>query len=159
MLPVSSEREHLYMPLADLNMVAVPCNGAFDDLTVNARVFTELVAIRPLLKIEEVAEELEGFGLTQQLESERTSEVSFQQCRCLLKVRQHTRGIDAFSCGLRSKALAFDGSSVRHQWRSMRRKAAVLSRWVRRSLANVSVTSFAYCFSRGRSKPDMTRVY
>ena len=51
------------MPLADLNMVAMPCNGALDDLTVNARVFTELVAIRPLLKIEEVTEELESFGL------------------------------------------------------------------------------------------------
>ena len=50
------------------------------------------------------------------------------------------------TAGFRSKALTFDGSSVRHQWRSMRRNPAVLSRWLRRSLANVSVTSFAYRF-------------
>ena len=69
------------MPLAYLHMIAMPCNGALDDLTVNTCVFPELVAIRPLLKIEEVAEELEGFGLAQQPQAKRTAEMTFEERR------------------------------------------------------------------------------
>jgi hypothetical protein len=36
-----------------------------------------------------VAEELEGFELAEQLETERAAEVPFQQRRRLLKVREH----------------------------------------------------------------------
>ena len=56
------QRKHLDVPLADLHMVAVPGNRALDDLPIHARIAAKLVAAGPLLQIEEIAEELEGFG-------------------------------------------------------------------------------------------------
>jgi hypothetical protein len=46
-------------------MVAVPCDRTLDDLPVHSGIACELILTRPLLKIEEIAEELEGFVLTQ----------------------------------------------------------------------------------------------
>ncbi len=83
------QREHLDVPLADLHMVAMPRDRALYDLPVNASVAAELVAAGPLLQIEQIAEELEGFGLAEQLETERAAEVSFQQGCRLLKIGEH----------------------------------------------------------------------
>ncbi len=71
--------------------------------------------IRPLLKVEEVAEELEGFGLVEQLQAKRTAEMSFKERRRLLKLGEHPGCIDGVLLGLALEGFAFDGSSVRHQ--------------------------------------------
>src|SRR5260370_849939 len=55
------QREHLHTPLAHLEVIAVPCNGALDDLPVHADIPAELVTLRPFLKVEKIAEELERF--------------------------------------------------------------------------------------------------
>jgi hypothetical protein len=46
-------------------MVAVPCDRTLNDLPVNACVAAKLPSAGPLLKIEKVAEELEGFVLAE----------------------------------------------------------------------------------------------
>ncbi len=51
--------EHLHVALADLQMVAVPCNRTLDDLPVYAGIAAKLVLRGPFFKIEEIAEELE----------------------------------------------------------------------------------------------------
>jgi hypothetical protein len=62
----------------------MPRNRILYDLPVDSRVTAELVLAGPLLQVEEVAEKLEGFIVREQLESDRTREVSFQQRGCLL---------------------------------------------------------------------------
>ena len=74
----SLQCEHLDVPLSDLHVVAVPGDRTLDDLPVNACVAAKLPSAGPLLKIEEIAEELEGFVLAKQPQSERAAEVSFQ---------------------------------------------------------------------------------
>ena len=61
------QREHLDMSLPDLNVVAMPCDGTLHDLTVHARIAAKLPSASPLLKIEQVTEELEDIGLDDQL--------------------------------------------------------------------------------------------
>jgi len=76
--------------LADLHMIAVPCDGTFDDLAIHSVVASKLVAASPLFKVEQVAEELECVRLTHESQAERAAKMSFQQNRGLLKVRQHS---------------------------------------------------------------------
>jgi hypothetical protein len=85
----------LDVPLADLNVVAMPRDRTLDYLAVYARIAAELIVAGPLLQIEEIAEELEGFALPEQPEAKRAAEVSFQQCCGLLKVCQHPGSINS----------------------------------------------------------------
>ena len=87
------QREHLHMALADLHVVAVPCDWALDDLAVHAGVAAELVVAGPFFKIEEIAEELEGFVLAEQPQSKRAAEMPFENRRRLLQIGQHPRGV------------------------------------------------------------------
>ena len=54
------EGEHLHMAVADLEVIAVPRDRTLDDLPVHASIAAELVALCPLFKVEQVAEELKG---------------------------------------------------------------------------------------------------
>jgi hypothetical protein len=74
----SLQCEHLDVPLSHLHMVAVPCHGTLHDLAVHARIAAKLTLACPLFKIEEIAEELEGLELAEQLETEGAAEMSFQ---------------------------------------------------------------------------------
>ena len=85
------QRKHLNVPLANLYMIAMPCNRALDDLPVNTGITAKLVAAGPFLQIEEVAEELEASSLPSSRRSERAAEVSFQQGRGLLQIGEHPR--------------------------------------------------------------------
>ena len=51
--------EHLHMPFAHLDMVAMPRNRGLHDLPVHTRVGAKLIVSGPLLQVEEIAEELE----------------------------------------------------------------------------------------------------
>ena len=61
----SLQREHLDVPLSDLHMVAMPRDRTLHDLAVNTAIAAKLPSGRPLLKIEKVAEELEGLELAE----------------------------------------------------------------------------------------------
>ena len=59
------QRKHLHMALADLEVIAMPRNRSLHDLPVHAGIAAKLVLFRPFFKVEQIAEELEGFVLAQ----------------------------------------------------------------------------------------------
>ena len=46
------QREHLHMAFAHLEVIAVPCDRAFHDLTVHARIAAELIFTGPFVEVE-----------------------------------------------------------------------------------------------------------
>jgi len=78
------------MALAYTQMIAVPGNRVPNDLAVYAFLAAELAGSRPLLKIEEVAEEVECGSLVQQPQPERSSQMPHQNRGRLFKVGQHS---------------------------------------------------------------------
>jgi hypothetical protein len=54
------------MALAHLKVITMPRNRSLHDLPVHAGIATQLVTLCPFFKIEQIAEELEGFVLTQE---------------------------------------------------------------------------------------------
>jgi hypothetical protein len=55
------------MPLPYSQMIALPRDGTFDNLAIDAVIVAELVLRSPLFKVEEVGEELERFVLGERL--------------------------------------------------------------------------------------------
>ena len=64
--------------MTNLNVVAVPGHRALHDLPVHSGIGAKFALAGPLLKIEEVAEELEDFILPKQAQPERTAEMPLQ---------------------------------------------------------------------------------
>ena len=89
--------EHLYVAFANLQMVAMPGNGTLDDLPVHAGIAAKLILFRPFLKVEQIAEKLEGLCLVQQPQSKRVAEMTLKNDRGLFQVCQHPRGIELHS--------------------------------------------------------------
>ena len=85
--------------------------------------------------------------------------MTFQQRRSLFQIREHPRGIDCVLLRLALEGLGFRRLKRQAPMKVDAAKGCRLIEMNQASLANVSVTSFAYCFCRGRSKPDITRVY
>ncbi len=77
------QRKHLHVALADAQMVAVPCNRVLHDLPVYAGIAAELASLRPLFKVEEIAEKLEGAVLIEQPQPDGAAEMAFKN-RCRL---------------------------------------------------------------------------
>ncbi len=73
---LQAERLHVALPYPQ--MVAVPRHRALDDLAVDAGVGAEMVTLRPLLQVVEVAEELEGTLFCLQLQADGVAQVRFE---------------------------------------------------------------------------------
>jgi len=78
----------------------VPSNGVLNDLSIYTFIAAELILFCPILKVEEVAEELEGLKLVKQAQSKAASEMPLKQSRCLFKFCKHPRSVDVVFCRL-----------------------------------------------------------
>ena len=148
------------MALADLKVVAVPCNRILHDLPVHAGIAAELVLSGPLLKVEEIAEELEAFGLVEQPQPKRAAKMAFKNRRRLLKVGQHPRCVGGVLLRLALKRLDLRRLQREAPMQVDARGSPLSSQGMQDGRSRIpAVTGFAYLAWRGRSKPDMTRVY
>ena len=91
------------------------------------------ILFRPFLKVEQIAKELERFGLAQKLATLSCCQDGFEEwSRSSLGPQASVMCLRHFPAASAQTPFSFDGSSVRHQCRSIRRKPAVFSRNVRR---------------------------
>ena len=75
------------MPLPYPQMIVVPGHGAGRDLLVYALVGNERDVPCPLLKVEQLREELEGFLFAYNSQPDHAGQVRFEDGRGLLKLR------------------------------------------------------------------------
>ena len=99
------QREHLHKSLANFEVFAVPRHRALDYLPVHAGIAAGLVTLRPFLKVEQIAEELERFGPAKESQAQRTTEMTLKNDRCLLKLCKHPRCVGSMLLRLTLKRI------------------------------------------------------
>ncbi len=82
------QREHLDIATPDAEVVAVPLDRSMDELAVHANIRAEAEIGGPLLKIEEIAEELKRLLLAEQFQTNRIAHVRFEDRRGLLQIEE-----------------------------------------------------------------------
>jgi len=112
----------------------MPGDRAVHDLTVHAVIGGQCVGCCPFFKIEKITEKLEDGVLFKRRSPNDPLRCPSSKRGRLSRSASIPRVLASCSVGLRAKAAAFGGSSVKHQCRSMRRKPAAFSRKANRSL-------------------------
>src|ERR1700721_1768723 len=87
-------------------MVAMPFHGCFDELAVYARVGTEMNIGSPLLKVEEMAEELKSLFFANKLQTDRIAHMRFKDGCSLFELKELPVGCASLFLGFPAKRVA-----------------------------------------------------